>query len=114
MKAGPGPANGGLPTSMPDSADFVLKLVKTDKEKVELKPGQSEDVTITNTAPGVMDLTIMGQVPGVEAKLDHAQMKIGDRAVLTLKAGDKPQSGLFSIRVEQTGMVLPIQVVVPR
>ena len=118
MTAGPGGASGAvpaaLPTALPDNADFVLKLVKADKEMVELKPGHSEQITITNSAPGNMDLTIVGSVPGVEAKLDHSQMKVGDRAVLTLKAGDKPQSGLFSIRVEQTGLVLPIQVVVPQ
>jgi hypothetical protein len=114
MTAGAGPPTGGLPAALPDNADFVLNLVKADKETVELKPGMSEKVTITNSAPGNMDLTIVGRIPGVEASLDHAQMKVGDRAVLTLKAGDKPQSGLFSLRIEQTGLVIPIQVVIPQ
>jgi hypothetical protein len=113
MTPGPGGHTGSLPASIPQNADFVLKLVTADKQTVELKPGESQQVTITNSAPGNMDLTIAGAIPGIEATLDHSQMKIGDRAVLTLKAGDRPQSGLFSIRVEQTGLVIPIQVVVP-
>ncbi len=114
MTAGAGRSTGGFPAALPDTTAFVLKLVQADRGTVELKPGMSEQVTITNSAPGSMDLTIVGGIPGVEAKLDHTQMKIGDRAVLTLKAGDKPQSGLISIRVEQTGLTIPIQVVAPQ
>jgi len=112
MTAGPGPGTATLPASLPENGDFVLKLVKADKDSVELKPGTSESVTITNGAPGTMDLSIEGQIPGVEAKLDHTQMKIGDRVVLTLKGGDIPQAGLLTIRVQQTGLVIPIQVVI--
>jgi len=114
MTPGPGPRTGTLPAAIPDNADFVLKLVQADKELVELKPGMSEKVTITNSAPGNMDLKIEGQIPGVEATLDHTQMKIGDRAVLTLKGGDNPQAGLLTIRVQQTGLAIQIQVVIPR
>lgn len=111
MTAGPGPRTGGLPAVMPDNTDFVLKLVKADKETVELKPGMSERVIITNSAPGNMDLAIEGQIPGVEAKLDRTQMKIGDQAVLTLTGGDNPQAGVLTIRVQQTGLAIPIHVV---
>ena len=114
MTAGAGTSKGtGLPAVLPDNADFVLTLVKADKETVELKAGMSEKVTISNSAPGNMDLTIVGRIPGIEATLDHTQLKVGDRAILTLKASDKPQPGLVSIRVEQTGLVIPIQVMVP-
>jgi len=57
-------------------------------------------------------LSIAGSIYGVDAQLDHTQMKVGERAVLTLKAGDKPQSGLVTIRVAQTGLMLPIRVMV--
>jgi len=114
MTGGTGPRTGPLPAAISDNTDFVLKLVKADKEQVELKPGMSEKVIITNSAPGNMDLTIEGELPGVEAKLDHTQLKIGDQAVLTLKGGDVPQAGLLTIRVQQTGLVIPIQVVIPQ
>ena len=61
-----------------------------------------------------MDLAIEGQIPGVEAKLDHTQMKMGDQAVLTLKGGDNPQAGVLTIRVQQTGLGIPIQVVIAK
>lgn len=111
-KGTPGPpgASGGLPAAIPDNADFVMSLVKADKDSVSLKPGQSEKVTIRNGAPGIMDISLVGTIPGVEAKLDHANLKVGDQAVLTLQAGDGAKSGLVSIKVEQTGQVIPITV----
>jgi hypothetical protein len=110
MTPGPPGTSGGLPASIPDSADFVMTLVKADKDSVSLKPGESETVTIRNGAPGIMDISVEGKIPGVEAKLDHGNLKVGDRAVLTLQAGDGAKSGLVSIKVEQTGQVIPIQV----
>jgi hypothetical protein len=103
-------ASGGLPAAIPDNADFVMTLVKADKDSVSLKPGQPETVTIRNGAPGIMDISLEGKIPGVEAKLDHGNLKVGDQAVLTLQAGDGAKSGLVSIKVEQTGQVIPIQV----
>jgi hypothetical protein len=114
MTAGAGAHTGTLPAAIPDNTDFVMKLVKADKEQVELKPGMSEKVIITNSAPGNMDLTIEGEIPGVEAKLAHTQLKVGDQAVLTLKGGDVPHAGLLTIRVQQTGLMIPIQVVIPQ
>jgi hypothetical protein len=114
-KMTPGPtgtpgASGGLPATIPDSADFVMSLVKADKDSVSLRPGQPEKVTIRNGAPGIMDILLVGVIPGIEAKLDHANLKVGDQAVLTLQAGDGAKSGSISIKVEQTGQVIPIQV----
>jgi hypothetical protein len=103
-------AGGGLPAAMPDNADFVMSLVKADRGSVSLKPGQSERVTIRNGAPGIMDISLAGTIPGVEAKLDHATLKVGDQAVLTLQAGDGAKSGLVHVRVEQTGQMIPIRV----
>jgi hypothetical protein len=110
MTPGPPGTAGGFPAAMPDNADFVMTLVKADKDSVSLKPGQSETVTIRNGAPGIMDIAVAGTIPGVEAKLDHANLKVGDQAVLTLQAGDGARSGLLNIKVEQTGQVIPIQV----
>jgi hypothetical protein len=113
MTPGPPGTSGGLPAAMPDNADFVMKLVKADKESVTLKPGQSDTVTIRNGAPGIMDISVEGKIPGIEAKLDHGNLKVGDQAVLTLLAGDGAKSGVINVKVEQTGQVIPIQVSVP-
>jgi hypothetical protein len=113
----PGPAPGtasksipAIPTTIPSS---VFKLVKADKESVGLKAGESAQVTITNSAPGVMNISLVGSVPGVDVKLDRAILNAGEKAVLTLRAGDNAQPGVLSIRVEQTNQVIPIQVTIP-
>lgn len=111
MTPGPG-VPGGLPTSLPQDPSAFLTLVKADRQTVEIKAGATETVTITNSAPGNMDLAIEGHLPGIEATLDHSQLTIGDRAVLTLKGGDEPQSGVLTLRVQQTGLPIPIQVII--
>jgi uncharacterized cupredoxin-like copper-binding protein len=110
FKAGAGAGPSGLPTSIPTTADFAMNMVKADRQSLNLKPGQSEQVTVTNGAAGYMSLSILGGAPGVEAKLDRAVLKAGEKAVVTLRAGENARSGALGIRVEQTGEMLPIQV----
>jgi hypothetical protein len=111
------PGAPGLPPGIPAGGisrdtDFVPKLVSADKDTVTLHAGQSEAVTFKNAAPGIMDVSIVGTIPGIEAKFDNANMKIGGQSILTVKAGDGAKSGLLNIKVEQTGMFLPVQVIV--
>ena len=117
-KLSPGPAPGSasatksipeIPTTVPD---FIFKLVKADKESVALQAGESGQVTITNGAPGVMNISLTGSVPGVEVKLDRTVLKAGENAVLTVRAGDNALSGVLSIQVAQTNEVIPIQVTI--
>jgi hypothetical protein len=117
-KLSPGPAPGSasatksipeIPTTVPD---FIFKLVKADKESVALQAGESGQVTITNSAPGVMNISLTGSVPGVEVKLDRTVLKAGENAVLTVRAGDNALSGVLSIQVAQTNEVIPIQVTI--
>ena len=110
FKSGAGGSPSALPTSIPTTPDFAMNLVKADRQSMSLKPGQSEQVTITNGAAGFMSLSIQGAVPGVEAKLDNPILKAGEKAVLTLRAGEGARSGALGIRVEQTGEMLPLQV----
>jgi hypothetical protein len=116
MKPGAPSATGGgaipaIPTDIKD-ADWVFKQVRVDRETVNLKAGDSGEVTITNGAPGPMNISLVGAVPGVETKLDHGDLKAGDKAVLTLHAGASAKPGTINIRVEQTGQLIPVQVVV--
>ena len=77
-----------------------------------MKPGESGHVTITNSAPGAMNISLTGSVPGVEVKLDRTVLNTGEKAVLTVRAGDDAKSGVLSIQVEQTNQVIPIQVAI--
>jgi hypothetical protein len=98
-----------IPTTVPD---FIYKQVKADKASVTLKAGESEQVTIANSAPGTMNISLTGSVPGVEVKLDRTVLNAGEKAVLTVRAGYAAKSGVLSIQVEQTNQVIPIQVAI--
>ena len=98
-----------IPTTVPD---FINKQVKADKASVTLKAGESEQVTITNSAPGALNISLTGSVPGVEVKLDRTVLDAGEKAVLTVRAGDNAKPGVLSIQVEQTNQVIPIEVAI--
>jgi hypothetical protein len=83
-----------------------------DKESVSLKAGESEQVTITNSAPGIVNISLVGSVPGVEVKLDRTALNAGGKAMLALRAGNGAKPGTLSIQVEQTNQIIPIQVAI--
>jgi hypothetical protein len=116
LGSGPAPGSASTPKSIPEIPttvpDFIYKLVKADKASVTLKAGESEQVTITNSAPGAMNISLTGSVPGVEVKLDRTVLNAGEKAVLTVRAGDGAKSGVLSIQVAQTNQVIPIQVTI--
>jgi hypothetical protein len=113
MTAGPGTGKAAAPIAIPTSVEQFMTQVKADKQSVTLKPGESAEVAITNSAPGLMKVSIAGAVPGVDAKLERGDIKPGDRVVLTLHAGDKAKSGSLQVVVAPTGQIIPIQITVP-
>jgi hypothetical protein len=111
MKAGPGVPAAQLTMPKPeDVLKSASEQVKADKQAVSLKPGGSDQVTITNQAPGVMTISVVGSLKGVNVTLDHMDLKTGEKAVVTFRAGNEPKAGVLSLRVEQTNRVIPIQV----
>src|SRR5206468_2991057 len=56
------PPAAGLP-NIDTSTDFLFKQVQADKDQVELAPGDSAEVTIANSAPGVMDIVVVSAPP---------------------------------------------------
>jgi len=115
-KANPGSGQGSTPKAIPaiptTVPDFIYQQVKADKASVSLKVGESEQVTITNSAPGTMNISVTGSIPGVEVKLDRTVLNTGEKAVLTFQASNEAKSGVLSIQVEQTNQVIPIQVAI--
>ena len=97
---------------VPTLADmnFIFTQVKADKQQVNVKPGESQEVTFSNTAPGPMNITLVGKIPGISFQLDRTEMKAGEKAVLTVRATDEAKAGTISVQVEQTNQVIPIQV----
>ena len=99
-----------VPASIPTSPDFVLNQVKLDKKSVVLKPEETQQLTITNNAPGEMKLSLTQTLPGIEVTIDKAVLKTGEQAIVTLKADDNPHTGTMSFRVDPTGEILAWEV----
>jgi hypothetical protein len=112
MKAGGGSASGKVVIPKPEEMNFIFKLVTADKATVSLGAGETERVTISNTAPGPMSLALSGAPPGVDVKLDHMNLNAGEKAVLSLRAGTDAKPGVLSIRVEQTNQIIPISITI--
>ena len=114
MNPGPpkqsGTATGAIPAIPTTVPDFIYQQVKADKASLSLQAGDSDQVTITNSAPGPMNISLTGTVPGVEVKLDRTVLNAGEKAVLTVRATNSARPGVLSIQVEQTNQVIPIQI----
>jgi hypothetical protein len=98
------------PPAIPTSFDFVLNKVKLDRNSVILKPGETQQLTITNTAPGPMTLLLTQTLPGIEVTIDKTVLKNGEKAIVTLKADENPHTGTMSFRVDPTGETLAWEV----
>jgi hypothetical protein len=117
MTPGAFPEKGAPPpppslASIPTSADFVFKQIQLDKNAVRLKAGESAEVTISNSAPGPMALSLSPALSGIEVKLDKATIPAGGKVVLTLRAAKGAKSGVLNVQVEQTLQVFPIQIAI--
>lgn len=115
MTPGPYPDHAGKPAALPPIATSLQQfyaMVKADKSEVQLAPGASAKVAISNSSPGPITLVARSAVPGVEVRIDQAQVKAGDRAVLTIHAGDKASSGSVYVRVQPTGQIITIKATV--
>ena len=92
----------------------LLQQVTADKSQVELsQEGVPVQVTITNRMPGSVSLTIQNQAePGLEMKLDHTELKAGEKALMVFRVTGKerhatpPLTAL--ILVEPVHFVIPI------
>jgi hypothetical protein len=104
----------GMPKEISQDPSIALGKMELDKTEVNLKAGATEEIHIDNHSSGPMTLELGYPLGGVEAKLDRRNLNAGERAVLTLKAGRTPKSGLFYLRVLPTGEALTIRVAVTK
>jgi hypothetical protein len=112
MKPGPPRADGAPPTPViAASMEELFAQVKADKAAVEVKVGSPDHIVITNGMVGPINLTVQGKIDGIEAAFDHAEIKPGEKATLMVKAADGAKAGALTVRVQQTGQTIPIQVV---
>lgn len=108
-KAQPGaqlPSTDKIPTTF----DFALGQVKWEKESIVIKPDTTVQLTIANKSAGSISLSLAQVLPGIEVTIDKANLNKDDQAVVTLKAGENPHSGVISFRVIPTSEVIALQV----
>lgn len=109
-------SQGGAPPAVKipsaEEMKFIFTQVKADRQQVELAAGQTQEVTITNGAPGPMTLVVYDAPPaGVEATLDRTELKAGEKAVLKIRAGKDAKPGVINVTVQQTNQVIAVKVV---
>jgi hypothetical protein len=100
----------GIPKEIPQTPAFALGKLQADKQTVLLAPGASEQVTFTNNSAGFMQIQLGYPLAGIEAKLDRSSLNHGDKAILTLQAGQEPKPGTYSVRIIPTQEVVNINV----
>lgn len=98
------------PPKIPTTYDFVLGKVKFDRPSLVLNPGETKEVTITSKAEGPMTLSLEQKLPEIEVSVDKSVLNTGEKAVVTLKAGENPHAGLISFRVDPVGEVISIEI----
>lgn len=106
------PAQPAALPPIPTTADFALNLVKVESKAIELKPDSSIQVTFTNNARGIMNVSVQDLPQGVEAEFNHQQLNIGDKALLTVKTGKNPRSGKILVKVMPTNETIVIALTV--
>jgi hypothetical protein len=99
------------------SPEEVQKLVKADKTEVRFNPSEpsTESVVVTNGMPGWVKLVLEEpRVPGLEIKLEHPDLQMGQTARVTLQFQPQetapPKEALLNVSVEPTGEKIPIRI----
>jgi hypothetical protein len=116
--AGSSPAASLPAMPSPEQAMKLLEQVAADRSEVRLNSDRpsTAQVTIKNGMPGVVSLAVSApKVEGLEIKPDQPSIKAGESGTVTFryKPGKSKPAGPIaaSIRVEQTGQTIPVQIV---
>ncbi len=106
------PVPGGL-NGRPDLAS-MMHAVQIEKDSVELKPGETQTLKVSNALPGPVDLTMENfSLAGVSAKLDKRHLEQGGTASLTIVASDSAAGAVtIFLDVAPLGTHVSVKVVV--
>jgi hypothetical protein len=108
----------GPPPALPAPADLTspniaLHKVKADKESLDLKAGESADVTFSNSALGPMSVALYGAAPqGIEVTPTHADLPQTGKAAITVKVHDGAPSATLVFQVMPTQEAISVKVAV--
>jgi len=89
-----------------------LHHVKLDKSSVTLQVGSSVKVKISNDAADARQIMLLGQLDGIEAKLESSSIKGGESTSLDLKATPGAKSAALNMVVVTTGEMLSLPITI--
>ncbi len=91
-----------LPAASLVPAVFPLDTIKVDKDSVKLKTGESGQLIIANTGPGVMIIAWV-KSPGFEVIPERVELKAGEKTILVVKAlAGAPKASTLRFQVMPT------------
>jgi hypothetical protein len=108
------PGGMGTPASIPmmGMGEGGAPKLTVDPPEVKLSASSAQKVTITNTGSSPMTLFLLGKIPGVEATFDHATIKEGEKAILSIHAAKSAKDGTLLIGVTETKEMISLPVFV--
>jgi hypothetical protein len=112
----PGPRSQRLPANAPSlaslaiSPDFLMSQIKVNKEEIDIWPGDSAELIVANTAPGLMEVKVFAAPDGVDAKLDKSSLQANETTALKIKTSKDSTPGTVTLHVEPTGQVISVLV----
>jgi len=98
--------------SLGNVPEEALHHVKLEPAEVTLKVGTAAKIKISNDADDLRLLMVLGQLAGIEAKLDSTKLGGGDSTNLNLKATEEAKSGTLNVVVVSTGEMLPLKITI--
>lgn len=93
-------------------APEALHHVKFEPGEITLQVGASARIKVANDAEDLRQLMVLGQLAGIEAKLESSNVKGGDSTILNLKATEGAKSGTLNVVVATTGEMLSLPITI--
>jgi len=90
----------------------ALHHVKMDMSALTLQVGGSAKVTISNDAQDARQIMLLGQLAGIEPKLESNTVKAGGSTTLNVKAITGAKSATLNLVVVDTGEMLSLPITV--
>jgi hypothetical protein len=87
-----------------------LHHVKLESSEISVKRGGQAKLKISNDSEDVRILMMLGQLPGIECKLETTNLEGGASTNVNFRAKEGAQSGMITLVVASTGEMMPIQV----
>jgi hypothetical protein len=93
----------------PSAVASVFGHVAVDKSSLLVKPGGSDELTITNNSMGTVTVEVQQVLPDIKVTLDKKQLNRGEKAVATVTYGDNPHSGEIRFVIGPTNEFISVE-----